>query len=667
MNHLLKSLMILGAYSVDGYATQESAEDLLLELQQDMQLYSEIATETKQNVDYMPYVISTLHSEDLVNLGVLNLREAIGLIPGIDLNVGMAGVKNPIFRGSNPYAFGQSRLIIDGMVVNDQIFGGYNQFLELPVDIIHRIEVVRGPGSMQTHVNGYAGAIHVITKANRDDGQNVSDQGFAYAGSDSLAGVGLVKSFELEKGVFSTDIFYQKHDLELPVDADRFGNSGDTDQSLENYQLGLNYSYKGFEFKGRASNNESGVSYGQAFSLTDDESDFLDVANNSLEFKYVTGLNDMIDMEATLDYFDENRELQNKVMPDGAMIMMPAPGMVLPNGRYFLVDYSERSLSQRLQFDFKISESHLLKIGIHAKQSEITKNDASVSNDNLQTFNTFNLFTNSKRNINTVYFEDMFDFGEKNTAQIGAKLSNFSDEDNQSAFRLALVHRYSDEDIFKAMFSQAYREPSWREQYLSAPAFFRPNTELDVEKVDAYEIAYIRRYGHRDYFKANAFYLSNSNQIDAQNATRTFTNTDDNDLYGLELEYETNITSSDVIHVNYSYIDGSNVSGELANSAQNLAKIYYIFHLNEKWNYSGLFKYTGDKGRVETDIRENVDAYSVLDLSVSYENSRNDIKVSASVKNVLDEKYFLPSPDGTYDSDFEQSGRVFLLRLSREF
>ena len=667
MKRLLSSLAVLGAFSANCYAEKEAESGLLLELQQDLEHYSDIATETKQNVDYMPYVISTLHSDDLVNLGVLNLREAIGLIPGVDLNVGMAGVKNPIFRGSNPYAFGQSRLIIDGMIVNDQIFGGYNQFLELPIDIIHRIEVVRGPGSLLTHVNGYAGSIHVITKSNRDDGQKVADEGFVYAGSDGLSGGGLINSFELENGKLSSDIYYQKHDLSLPVGIDRFGNSGDSDQSLDNYQLGINYQNNGLTFKGRISNNESGVSYGQAFSLTDDKSDFLDVANNSFELQYVANINEKTAIELTLDYFDEDRELQNKVMPDGAMIMMPPPPAMLPDGRYFLVDYNERSLGQRIQLNMNFSNAHQLKIGLHAQQSEITKNNASISNDNLQTFNTFNLFSNNKRNINTAYIEDMFDFGDKNTAQIGAKLSQYNDADDQYAIRLALVHRYSDEDIFKAMFSQAYRESSWREQYLTAPAFFKPNILLDVEKVDAYEIAYIKKISHRNFFKVNAFYLENSEQIDAQNTINTFNNTDNNDLHGIEIEYETDITNNDVLHINYSYIEGSNVSGELANSAQNLAQIYYIYHLSEKWSYSGLLKYTGEKERVEQDTRDKVDAYSLLDLTLTYKQNRHALTFNASVNNFLDETYYLPSPQGTYPDDFEQQGRTFMLRLSKRF
>ena len=653
------------------YATTWAEEiietDILSELEQDIKLYSDLATHTNQNVDYMPYVISTLHNEDLLELGILNLREALSLIPGVDLNVGMAGIKNPIFRGSNPYAFGQSRLIIDGMEVNDQIFGGYNQLLDLPIDIIHRIEVVRGPGSMLTHVNGFAGSIHVITKANRDDGQKVVDNVFTMLGADNQAGAGIIKSFDFAGGRFSSDLYYQQNDLSLDVGDDRFGNSGETNQSLKNYQLGLNYEAGALYFKARLSKNESGVSYGQAFSLTDDNSDYLDVENNAIELKYTKSLSNKASLEFALNYFDENRDLQNKVIPDGVMIMMPPPPRLLIDGRYFLVNYSEQAFTQRLQLNFDFTASHKFQVGVQAKQAKINENNAAISDDDLLSTSEFSLFTNKKRDINTVYFEDMFEVGEKTTIQIGGKLSQYSDVEDQSALRLAAVHRYNDKNIYKAMYSQAYREPSWREQYLSAPAFFLPNTMLDPEKVDAYEMAYIRRIGHRDFFKLNTFYLKNQSQIDAQNQNRTFDNSGENKLYGFELEYEVNLYSRDVLHVNYSYLEGDNVTGQLANSAETLIDVYYLYRLSDKWNISGLLEYVGEKGRIEADTREDVKQYGLVDLSAGYKGGEKSFNVTFTVKNVFDKAYLLPSPENTYAGDFPQSGRTWMMRLSKEF
>lgn len=657
-------LLLIYLISQNAIADEMKDSNLFSDLQNDMKLFSDIAIDTHQNVDYMPYVISTLRSEDLQKLGVQNLREAISLIPGVDLNVGMAGVKNPIFRGSNPYAFGQSKLIIDGVVVNDQLFGGYNQYLDLPIDIVHRIEVVRGPGSMLSHVNSYAGSIRVITKANRDDGQKNPDKLFVVAGSNQLATTGLIKSAPFAGGQLSTDLYYQQHDLHLAVGDDRIAlppSSANTDQSLKNYQLGVNYESESLEIKGRISKNESGVSYGQAFSLTDDDSDFLDVVNNSLEVKYTKKISKNVNLEVVIDYLDEIRKLQNKVMPDGAM------GGSLPNGRYLIVDYIEETTGQRIQFNIESLKTHKIKLGVQTKQSNIINNDFSISDDNLVSFNTNLLLSNSQRKSNTLYIEDLINISETTTVQVGGKYSQFSDVSDQSAARLALVYRYDDVNIYKAMFSQAYREPSWREQYLNAPAFFKPKTLLETEKVDAYEFSYIRRFGHRNFFKANTFYLVNNEQIDAQNASKTFTNSDKNELYGFELEYENNLFNNDILNINYSYIDGNNVTDALANSASSLLKLYYLHKANDYLNFSSVLKYIDQKDRVITDSRASVSSYALVDLSASYQQNKKSNQYSISIKNVFDQEYFLPSPNGTYINDFEQPGRTWMFRLSREF
>ena len=640
-------------------ASDNATDQLFLELQQDMKQYAQIATNTKQNVDYMPYIVSTLEEKDLSSLGILNLREALTLIPSVDLNVGMAGVKNPIFRGSNPFAYGQSRLIIDGVVVNDQIFGGYNQYLDMPVHIIQRIEVVRGPGSLLNYVNGYAGSIHVITKANRDDLEKVDNEIFTSFGSNDYGMAGGIFSYSTENYSISADVFYQQHDLELAVGNDRFGNSGNSDQSLEHYQVGINYTSGGLKIKGRFAQNDSGVSYGQSFSLTDDRSDYLDVGNNSLELSYQHHFSDDVLFDFTLGYFDENRELQNKVMPDGVMM--------LPKGRYFLVDYSEKSYFQRLETTITLYDSHSITTGIQFTQSYISDNDAAISNDNMNSFNNFDLFDKDSRHHTTYYIDDLIQISEQVSLQLGLKYDQYSDVKDQVSPRLAMVYRHDDSNIFKAMYTHSYREPSWREQYLNAQAFYLANHDLEAETVDAYELAYIWKMGLDEYFKINVFYLDNQEQIHAQNITNTFENSGSNELYGAEFEFQKYLSEKGKLYLNYSYVDGSNVSGELANTSKHIAKAYYIQQLLNNFNLSGAYRYVDHKERIEDDNRNNVNNYSLVDIALQYNYKPDNLTLSLAIKNLFDEEYELPSPDGTYPGDFEQDGRTFLFQLQKRF
>ncbi|WP_207561129.1 TonB-dependent receptor plug domain-containing protein [Sulfurimonas aquatica] len=651
----MKKALLLSSLLYSLYA--ENTDSLIESLQGDLTKYMQIATQTKENVDYMPYVISVLKNADLEKLGILTLREAITLLPGVDISIGMAGVQNPIFRGSNPLAMGQSKLIIDGVVVNDNMFGAYYQYLDMPIDIIERIEVVRGPGSLQSNVNAYAGSIHVITKANKNDGEENENSIFAAIGSNDYKMGGFVGAYKEESFKLSGDLFYQEHDKTLPIGPDRMPDPATSPDPtslplwLKNYSLGLNFEYKDFYIKGRLAKNESGVSSGQAFSLTRNDTDFLNVDNNFLEAGYSTNITNDIKVKLSLNYFDETRSLQNNVMP---------------NGTHFLVDYSEKTLKQNLEFTISSFENQTITSGIVLSQASILNNNAELSPDILLD-NSTPLLSNSKRDSQSFYIDDLINFNEKTSLQLSLKYDMYSDVDDQISPRVAIVHRHNDENIFKLMYTHSYREPSWREQYLAVNGYFGATLDMKPEVVDAYEAAYIRKFSESSNFKLNLFYLSNLDQINAQNTMRTFMNSGDNELYGLETEFRASILEDDSIYLNYSYVDGHNTHDSLANSAHHMAKAYYIYTISDNLSASTIVKYIGEKDRITVDNRDKLDEYFIADLSATYKYKPSDILFSVSVKNLFNEKYYLPAPENTYQGDFQQAGRSFLVRASKRF
>ena len=662
---IILSLSIL-LFSIASFAKDIDNPDMLQLLQEDMQEYSRIATQTRQNVDYMPYIISSWNSAELGQLGVSNLREALGLVPGVDLSIGTVGTATPIFRGSNPFAMGQSKLVIDGVVVNDKMTGGYSQFLDMPVYMIQRIEVVRGPGSLLSYVNGYAGSIHVITKANRDDGSPVANELFAELGSNQYKTGGFVASHKEKELSINSDLFYKTHNQSLPVVVDRYGSSGESQQWLDNYSLGVNAKYKHFSVKGRLSDRESGASYGQSFSLSEDESDYVNIKNNYIELGYFYDVAKDIKIEFTLGYVELNRDLQNKVIPDGGPTS-PLNATPLVNGKYFLVDIDEETLHQRIELQIDAVDSHHINLGVHAYQSDMAKVQGRTSLNDMQTFSEFPILIDTPRDMYSLYIDDLIDVNEKTSVQLGIKYDHYSDVESQASPRIALVHRYDNENIYKFMYTHSYREPSWREQYLAQPSFFSSTIDIKPEAVDAYELGYIRKIGLKSHIKLNAYYLSNEEQIHAQNPTHTFQNNGNNDLYGFEIEYKNEFTNNDRIYFNYSHVEGENVANQLAGSAEAMAKAYYVHNISETLTASIISKYIGDKGRIDADNRSDVGAYALFDLSVNYRHPGTGVDANISIKNLFDESYSLPSPENTYVNDFEQEGRSVLFGLRKKF
>ncbi len=626
-----------------------------------MSKFSTIATQTKQNVDYMPYVISVITSEELQKLGMISLREALTMIPGVDVSVGMAGIQTPIFRGSNPYAVGQSKMMIDGVLVNDQLFGGYAQFLDMPIEIIERIEVVRGPGSIVSHVNGYSGSINVITKS--ADSLKGNNYIFTSFGSSEYINGGFVTAYKSDKFSFRTNFFYQEHDEKRVDGPDRFGDSGEIPLWLKNYAFGINADYGNFYLKGRFSKNDNGVSYGQSFSITEDLSDYLNLTNNFIEAGYKFDIHRDLKADLSAGYFDEWRELQNKVMPDNSTMMMTT----YPNGVYFLVNYTEQTFYERLNLTYTGLKDHKLTTGLMLSQSVIKDNTAKKSTDDMQTFNVSPLLSNKERKKSSLYLEDLYNLSESTSLQFGAKFDHYNDVKDQFNPRLAIVHRYDDKNIYKLMYTTSYREPSWREQYLVGAHYFNATGDIKPESVDAYEASYIHKLSISESIKFNAFYLENKDQIHAQNSTRTFENSGDNELYGFEAELKLQPTSNDQFYINYSYVDGSNTSDTFANTAQNMVKAYYVHQLGHNIYASAVGKFVGDKKRLEGDSREDVKAYTVVDVTLGYLEKSNGLHASFTIKNLFNETYYLPAPPQTYVNDFKQEGTSFLFKLGKKF
>ena len=656
------------------YADEVAKPDMLSSLQEDMQEYSEIATRTRQNVDYMPYVISAWSSDELKRLGVSTLGEALTLVPGLDIAIGTVGTPIPIFRGSNPFAIGQSKLVLDGVVVNDKMTGGYNQMMDLPIGIIQRIEVVRGPGSLLSHVNGYAGSIHVITKSNRDDGLATNNELFAELGSSQYKTAGFVASHKGEALTLSGDLFYKTHEQSLPVTIDRYMNSGEAQERLDYYSMGIKADYNKFTFKGRLLSRESGASYGQSFSLSEDETDYTAVDSNNAEMSYVADVADDVKVNLSLGYIELNRRLQNKVVPDGGTV--GPPPTVLPDGRYFLVDLVEKTLYEHIELNINAIDMHHINLGIYAAQTDMVKREGQTSDDGMQTFTTVNLLKDTPRDLVSIYIDDLIDLTEKTSVQLGVKYDHYSDVDNQHSPRLALVHRYDDENIFKFMYTSSYREPAWREQYLTQASFFKSTIDIMPEQVDAYEVAYIKKVGLEGHLEINAYYLQNKDQIHAQNLTNTFVNSGDNDLYGAEIEYKYVFQDNDQLYLNYSNVAGENVGDKLAGSARNLGKFYYIYKASDALSLSVVGRYVSSKDRIKEDTRNKVDCYSLFDFSINYNVKQADLDINISVKNAADKKYYLPSPtypaspttlNATYPDDFEREGRSLLLGLRKGF
>ncbi|MCF6309166.1 MAG: TonB-dependent receptor [Sulfurimonas sp.] len=684
-------------------------EDLLSSISNDMNHFNEVATVTKINEHYQPYVISTFSGKDLEKLGIVNLEEALSLVPGVDMATDNTEVKTPIFRGSNPQAYGQSKLFIDGVPANNLFFDSYSEHLKMPIEMIKRIEVVRGPGSKTNGYNAYAGSINVITYAEDIDGFGNDDSIVAKYGSYKYGMVGFVKSYQLDTFNLTTDFYYQKDDKTLYSGLDGYGNgyagayafdntwlgvSGKTFMWSETFSLGVTLDFKNnFYAKLRLLDHTQASGRGINLHITDDKNSRLKQPNHYLELgfkEYVGDFDININGGVKYDAFDSYA----KLAPDGTRlfdyplylaylaagdnanaIATYLTATTYPDGAYGIAIAKQLTYYQSSFIEYDGIENHNISLGyrvskekttdsIHKLTSYATGVELVDYSDSLPFFN-----KNAERNIVSLFFEDAYTYSDSLSFLLGFNYEKASKTKAQYEPKISLVYQPNRSNIFKLLYAESHRNPSWQETFTGNNDSRNGSEGFEPETVKAYEAAYIYKIDTSRHLQANLFYLKNSDQLQVVDAIGTFENVGETTIYGLELEYKGYITSNDMFYFNYSYTDGKETNTNyLSNVAQHMAKGYYSYDITSELSLSTVMKYIGEKKRSSTDTRtEALKAYSKVDLTTRYDNKKYDFSVTASIKNVFDSDIRFTSKQFTYDDDYHQEGRNFMITLKKEF
>jgi iron complex outermembrane receptor protein len=118
-----------------------------------------------QKLKNTPSATYVLTAEDIRRSGVTKLVDLFRLVPGLDVAQVSANQTAVTARGFNQVYGNKILMLIDGIPVETPIFNGvlWENF-QLPLDIIERIEFVRGPGATTWGTRAMNGLINVITK-----------------------------------------------------------------------------------------------------------------------------------------------------------------------------------------------------------------------------------------------------------------------------------------------------------------------------------------------------------------------------------------------------------------------------------------------------------------------------------------------------------------------
>src|ERR1022692_639795 len=121
-----------------------------------------------QELSKAPAAVFVLTAEDIRRSGATSIPEALQWVPGLTVSRLDGRSWSVSARGGSRLFANQILVMIDGRSLYMPLFSGVIwDTIDVPLENIEQIEVVRGPGAVMWGPNAVNGVINIITKSSR--------------------------------------------------------------------------------------------------------------------------------------------------------------------------------------------------------------------------------------------------------------------------------------------------------------------------------------------------------------------------------------------------------------------------------------------------------------------------------------------------------------------
>jgi outer membrane receptor for ferrienterochelin and colicins len=670
---LLASLLILApAYicQAQSSATAPDARTDLMEMSVEELMSVEVAlvvgaSKYEQQVTEAPASVSIVSADEIKKYGYRTLADALRSVRGTyvtyDRNYNYLGT-----RGFDRPGDLNTRvlLLVDGHRINDNIFESAPIGTEFPIDVdlIARIEVIRGPSSSLYGTNAFFGVVNVITKSPADlegtqlaaaAGSFETVNGRASYGKEFRGGLGVVLSGSVLQSEGQDRLYYSEFDTD---GSDGVARNADDDK---NYQLLAKLTYGDFSLTGVLASRRKSIPTASFDTLFNTSETSTTDGHGFLDLRYAHSFdNDLqLNLRAYYDSFRyDGNYIYDRTEPDG-----PASLVLNKDQAWGNWWGSEAQLTKTFLDRHKITAG--LEYRNNYKQHQRNYDAAP-----------FTQYLDDQRSSSNgaLYLQGEFRLLDSLILSAGLRHDRYDSFGGTTNPRLALIYLPKEGTVFKLLYGEAFRAPGAFEYYYSdGGQTAKANAELKPEQIRTYEAVY-EQYFLKHYRSSISGYYYRIKELigqrtDDNDGLIEFANQEAVEAKGAELELEGTWDSGLKGRLSYTFqLARDEESGAvLTNSPRHLAKFNLVLPLLRDRLFLGLEEQY-QSSRV-TLAGDRTGAAYLTNATLSCRTPVPGLELSLSAYNLFDEHYRDPGAAEHVQDMIRQDGRSFRAKLEYQF
>jgi len=661
---LLVSILIFFNSTRIGAQDDHAAPDLMsMSLEQLMKVEIDSvygASGYEQKVTDAPASITVITADEIRHYGYRTLADILRNVPGFYVTydrdysyLGERGFGRPGDYNSRVL------LLIDGHRMNDDIFNAALIGTEFPLDIdlIDRVEVIRGPNSSLYVASAFLGVINIITKPVREQKELTA--------SGELASYGTYKSrltyghqFRNGLELFLSGSFYDSagqnlffQEFNSPATHNGVAEKCDYEES---HQAFASLTYDGFRLQGLFGSREKGVptaSFGDSFNdpaaRTVDARGYLDLSYDH-KFGNDWGYQGRV-------YYDDYRYrgyYPYDSASDGSAMVMNKDA---PVGQWWGAEFA---LSKHL-FD-----KQTIIVG-----SEYRDNfrQSQTNYDVLPYFQYF--VSQPTSNLWGVYAQDEIRLHPSLTLDLGLRYDHYSTFGGTTNPRGALIYQPFEKTTFKLLYGQSFRAPNAFELYYAGQGQ-EGNPSLRPETVKTSEFVLEQYLEGNLRFLVSAYYYPVrgliSQETDPTNGNIVYQNSEHVNLRGIETSLKKQSRSGLEVGASLSLQDARQLGSFalLTNSPHVLGQTNVSVPFFKRKLFASMnLDYVS---RRRTNAGNYTGAYVVPDFTV-FSRATRHWDLAASMYNAFGHRYGDPGTIGDPEDIIYQDGLTYRLKFAYHF